>query len=504
MRPQSVPTDGLLLFQAHFDQQLNLEHPLIKLAKQIDWEAFDRRFGEHYCEDNGAPAKPTRLMVGLHYLKHTYNESDESVVAKWAENPYWQYFCGYTHLQHECPIHPTSMTKWRQRIGVKIEGNDQDESPAGSSEDAGNTSVGDHSKGADNAGGSDTSGGTSGDTSGGGGLLELLTQTIEVAVEQKHVSERELKQVNVDTTVQEKNITHPTDAKLLHKAIVKLARAAKDRGIPLRQSYLRVGKRASVKAGRYAHAKQFKRMRRELRKLRTWVGRMIRDIQRKAAPGSSDEELSALLELCQRLVDQKPTDSNKLYSFHEPDVRCISKGKAHKRYEFGQKVAVATTNRGDWFVGALLCQGNPYDGHTLAATLKQVESNTGVPLTDAYVDKGYRGHNYQGEAQVHIAGSGSKRLTRTQRKRRKRRSAIEPKIGHVKHDNRMNRCYLKGIEGDAMNVILAAAGANLRKLLRLLPCAAPIHLLGSLRRRFQPAITQPTWHSSNAPLPKVG
>ena len=465
MKPQTPPMDALELFQAHFDQLLNPDHPLVTLANQIDWEAFDRQFGEYYCEDNGAPAKSTRLMVGLHYLKHTYNESDESVVARWVENPYWQYFCGYTHMQHEGPIHPTSMTKWRQRIGVKVEGSDSDHSDSGSS-------------------------GGSGDS---GGLLELLTQTIELAVEHKHISERELKQVNVDTTVQEKNITHPTDSKLLYKAIVKLGVAAKDRGIPLRQSYVRVGKRASVKAGRYAHARQFRRMRRELRKLRTWVGRMIRDIERKTgAPGSRDQALTTLLVRCQRLVDQKPTDSNKLYSLHEPEVRCISKGKAHKRYEFGQKVALATTNRGNWFVGALLCEGNPYDGHTLDATLEQVESNTGVALSDVYVDKGYRGHDYRGEAQVHLAGSGGKRLTRAQRKRRKRRSAIEPKIGHAKHDNRMTRCYLKGIEGDATNAILAAAGANLRKLLRLLPCAGRIGLLTRLRRRIHDAIHQST------------
>jgi len=217
-----------------------------------------------------------------------------------------------------------------------------------------------------------------GDEFGGGGLLELLTQTIEVTVEHKHVSERELIHVNVDKTVQEKNITHPTDSKLLYKAIVKLGAAAKDRGVPLRQSYVPMGKRASVKAGRYAHARQFKRMRRELRKLRTWVGRMIRDIERKTgAPGSRDQALTTLLVRCQRLVDQKPSDSNKLYSLHEPEVRCISKGKAHKRYEFGREMALATTNRGDWFVGALLCEGNPYDGHTLDATLRQVESNTG-------------------------------------------------------------------------------------------------------------------------------
>jgi len=134
-------------------------------------------------------------------------------------------------------------------------------------------------------------------------------------------------------------------------------------------------------------------------------------------------------------------------------------------------VAVATTNRRDWFVGARLCEGNPYDGHTLNKTLEQVEQVTGVPVRDGYVDKGYRGHDYQGDATIHIAGSGSKRLTRSQRQRRKRRSAVEPEIGHAKHEHRMNRCYLKGLKGDAMNVVLAAAGANLAQLLRLLPCA---------------------------------
>ena len=420
MKPKTQPQDELALFQAHFDQLLNPQHPLVKLARQIDWSQFDTAFAGCWCEDNGAPAKAVRLMVGLHYLKHAFNESDETVVIKWVENPYWQYFCGYTHMQHECPIHPTSMTKWRQRVG----------------EDK---------------------------------LQTLLTQTVEVAVEQKHLPRRELAQVNVDTTVQEKNIAHPTDSKLLHKAIVKLAQAAKARGIVLRQSYVRVGKRRAVKASRYAHAKQFKRMRRELGKLRTYVGRLIRDIERKAQ--TKDDDLKALLTRCQRLRDQKPGDSNKLYSLHEPEVRCISKGKAHKRYEFGQKVSLATTNRRDWFVAALLVEGNPYDGHTLNQTLEQVESNTGTSLTDVYVDRGYRGHDYQGEATVHIAGSGSKRLTPTQKRRRKRRSAIEPKIGHAKAENRLSRCYLKGLEGDAMNVILAAAGANLRKLLRLLPCA---------------------------------
>ena len=420
MTPKRQPRDAFELFRSHFDQLLNPGHELVLLANQIDWPRFDAAFAECYCPDTGAPGKAIRLMVGLHYLKYTFNESDESVVARWVENPYWQYFCGYTHMQHECPLHPTALVKWRKRVGAER-------------------------------------------------LAALLRETIDLAVREKHVTRRDLERVNVDTTVQEKNITHPTDAKLLSRCIAKLAAAAQDRGIVLRQSYVRVGKRAAIKASRYAHARQFRRMRRELRFLRTRVGRMIRDIERKA--GSVDVELATLLERADRIRRQQPKDKNKLYSLHEPEVRCISKGKAHKRYEFGQKVAVATTNGDNWFVAAELMAGNPYDGHTLAATMEAVEANTGVTLRDAYVDKGYRGHDYQGSAAVHIAGSSKRKLTRSERKRRRRRSAVEPKIGHAKSDHRMGRCFLQGLAGDAINVTLVAAGANLRKLLNLLSFA---------------------------------
>ena len=356
-------------------------------------------------------------MVGLHYLKYTFNESDESVVARWVENPYWQYFCGYTHMQHECPIHPTSMTKWRNRVGVER-------------------------------------------------LEKLITETIALAVREKYLPKRDLERITVDTTVQEKNITHPTDSKLLYKAIVKLGDAAKSRGIELRQSYVRVSKKAAVMAGRYAHAKQFNRMHRSLRKLRTYVGRMIRDIRRKTT--DIDETLATLLDRAERIRGQQPKDKNKLYSLHEPEVQCISKGKAHKRYEFGQKVATATTNRSNWIVASALMEGNPYDGHTLSETLTTVEHVTGVAPTDAYVDKGYRGHGYTGVAAVHIAGQRKKNTTRAERKRRRRRSAIEPKIGHLTSDHRMGRCFLAKLCGDAINAVLAAAGSNLRKLLGLL------------------------------------
>ena len=417
MKPKPQPRDAFELFQAHFDQMLDPSHELVVLANKIDWPSLNVAFADCYRPDIGAPAKAVRLMVGLHYLKYTFDESDESVVARWVENPYWQYFCGYTHMQHDCPIHPTSMTKWRNRVGVTR-------------------------------------------------LEELLKETIRLAVREKHLPKNDLARVTVDTTVQEKNITFPTDSKLLYKAIRKLGSAAKSRGIPLRQSYVRVGKKAAVKVSRYAHAKQFKRMRRPLRKLRTYVGRLIRDIRRKAT--NIDDGLGTLLDRADRIRRQQPKDAKKLYSLHEPEVQCISKGKAHKRYEFGQKIAVATTNRSNWIVGSALMEGNPYDGHTLSETLATVEHVTGVAVSDAYVDKGYRGHGYAGGAEVHIAGQRKRDTSRAERKRRRRRSAIEPKIGHLKSDHRMGRCFLARLCGDAINAVLAAAGSNLRKLLGLL------------------------------------
>lgn len=404
------------LFRSAFSQILNPQHPLLILAEKIDWKRFEVALVECFCPDFGAPALSTRLMVGLLYLKHAFNESDESLLERWVENPYWQAFCGFTTMQHQAPIHPTSLVKWRQRVGAEK-------------------------------------------------LAELLKETISLAVREQHVAAVELQQVNIDTTVQEKNITHPTDSKLLHKAIEKLVLAAKKRGIKLRQSYKRKAKTAAMLAGRYAHARQFKRMRRELRRLKTWLGRVLRDVKRKVS--DPDESLLELMKLCQRLHAQQPTGKGKLYSLHEPEVVCLSKGKAHKRYEFGQKVALATSNRENWIVGIQVCAGGPYDGHTLTSTLATVAATTGLEVKSAFVDKGYRGHGYEGSATIHVAGSSSRHLSRTLKKRRKRRSAIEPKIGHLKQDHRLGRCFLKGLAGDAINAVLSAAGSNLRKLLRL-------------------------------------
>lgn len=415
MKPKMTPTNQLDLFQAQFKQILNLDHALCLLADAIDWPGFDAHFADCYSEDMGRPGNAIRLMVGLHYLKHAFDESDESVIDRWVENPYWQYFCGFEYMQHDCPIHPTSMVKWRQRVG------------------------------ADN-------------------LENLLAETIRLALEHKQVTAQQLCKVTVDTTVQEKAIAFPTDARLYTKMLLRLVNLCKKRGIRLRQTYIRKAPQLLKQQGRYAHARQFKRARRCTKTIRTLLGRVVRDIGRKTV--EIDPHLQEFLNRAEKLLAQQRKSKNKLYSIDAPEVECISKGKAHKQYEFGCKASVAVTNKGNWVVGAQALHGNPYDGHTLAGAIEQVERITGREVKEAFVDKGYRGHDYTGDGQVHITGQrGRGKAGPALCKRKKRRSAVEPKIGHLKSDNRMGRNFLKGKEGDRINALLAGIGANIRKLL---------------------------------------
>ena len=415
MKPKATARGQFELFQANFQQILNLDHELCQMAHALDWGRFDAELADCYSEEMGRPGIATRLMVGLHYLKHAFNESDESVVARWVENPYWQYFCGFDYLQHDCPIHPTSMIKWRHRVGAER-------------------------------------------------LEVLLAETIRLALVNKQVTSQQLRKVTVDTTVQEKAIAFPTDARLYTKMLLRLVNLSKRRGLDLRQTYIRKAPQALRKQGRYAHACQFKRARGCTRDLKTWLGRVVRDIRRKAAV--IDEQLETFLVRAERLLNQIQKSKNKLYSIDAPEVECISKGKAHKRYEFGCKVSVAMTNEKNWVVGVQALQGNPYNGHTLASALKQAERITRRQVKEAFVEMGYRGHDYTGDAQIHITGQrGKGKAGRTLRKRKKRRSAVELKIGHLKSDHRMDRNYLKGHEGDRLNALLAGIGANFRKLL---------------------------------------
>jgi IS5 family transposase len=390
------------------------EHPLYRLAEAIDWESFEAELGPLYAEAVGRPGLPTRLMVGLHYLKYLFDESDESVVERWVENPYWQLFCGRTYFEHELPCHPTSLVKWRHRLGAA-------------------------------------------------GVEKLLTETLSTAKREQALRDSEIKRVHVDTTVQEKAIAFPTDARLYHKARRALVRAARAARIALRQTYVRLGQQALARQGRYAQARQMKRARRETKRLRLFLGRVIRDIRRKCPKPAS--ALKALLERSERILRQQRHDTRKLYSVHAPEVECIAKGKAHQPYEFGCKVAVVTTAKTSWVVGVEAAHENPYDGATLAPALKQVERVTQVRPEAAFVDRGFKGAAHH-PAGVAVYVSGRKRLTRTLKALLRRRSAIEPVIGHLKQEHGMQRNHLLGQEGDRINALLTGCGFNLRKLWR--------------------------------------
>ena len=402
------------LFRTELSRIVDPGHSLVILSKVVDWDRMDEFFGKTFCPDNGRPAVSTRLMVSLHYLKYTHNLSDDDVVSAWVENPYWQYLSGMKFFEHTLPIHPSSMSRWRTRIGEA-------------------------------------------------GSEQLLKETIAAGLKLKAVKPYQLKRVNVDTTVQEKDVRFPTDARLYDRARQRLVDAAKQRGIKLRQNYNRKSKQMLAQQSRYAHARQMKRARSCTRKLRTYLGRVIRDIERKTP--ERNNELQSLVQIAGRIFQQKKKGTNKIYSVHEPAVECISKGKAHKRYEFGCKVSIAATSRGGWFVGSQAIHGNPYDGHTLKDALDQIERIARRP-EHAFVDMGYRGHGYSGEVEVHVdkrrRGKTAKSLWRWM----KRRAAIEPGIGHLKREHRMDRNRLKGIKGDRINAILSAAGMNFRKLLR--------------------------------------
>jgi len=419
MRPrEQAETAQSDLFRLKLVNLIDVRHELCRLAERMRWQELVEGFGALYAEQ-GRPGVPIRLMVGLHYLKHAYGLSDEVIVRSWVENPYWQYFCGEEYFQHQLPIDPSQMTRFRTRLGAQ-------------------------------------------------GCEQLLKLTIATGLETNAVKPASFTQVTVDTTVQEKAIAFPTDARLYHKGRVWLVRLAKRSGIELRQSYLRKGKQALFMQQRYAAARQPKRARRELKRSRVYLGRVYRDILRKlpAQSAAVQEHFTEPLALVARLLAQQRHDKNKLYSLHAPEVECIAKGKAHKKYEFGIKVSLAATQRGNFIVGALSLPGNPYDGHTLPAALRQVEPLTGTKPERCFVDRGYRGHGIEG-TQVYIAGQ-KRGITPALRRALKRRNAIEPIIGHTKHDGLMGRNYLKGAAGDAMNAILAAAGHNLRIILRKL------------------------------------
>ena len=408
------------LFRARLDQIINMRHE--RLADEIDWEWIDAEIADLFSA-RGRPGTDSRFMIGLLMLKHVYALSDEGVCERWVHDPYFQYFTGEEFFCHAFPHERSGLSHWRKRIGGKLDG--------------------------------------------------LLAESLRVAHEVGAVKKGDLARITVDTTVQPKNVTHPTDAKLLLTAIQQLGRLAKDHGVSLRQSYVRVAKQAAVMAGRYAHAKQFKRMNRALKFLRTRLGRLIRDIARKTEGDGALEEVFAWpLSKARQIRRQRQNQRGwKLYSWHAPETECIGKGKAHKPYEFGVKVSIATTNKrcrgGQFILHAKALPGNPYDGHTLREVVEETEALTGREIERVYVDRGYRGHD--APKPMRVFRSGQKRGVHGQIKRElRRRSAIEAVIGHCKTDGHLGRNFLKGRDGDNANAVLTAVGYNFRLILKWL------------------------------------
>ena len=415
------------LFRSRLDQMIDLRHPLVRLARETDWAFFERTFGEAYTNGPGQPPLATRLMAGLMILKYTHNLSDEALCERWVENPYYQYFCGEEFFQHALVLDRSSLSNWRKRMGEEK-------------------------------------------------VKALLQESLAIATKTEAIKPAQLSEVIVDTTVQPKNVMFPTDARLMNRAREILVRLAKRYGVDLRQSYTRVGKFALIKHQRYAHAKQFKRANRALRKLKTYLGRVIRDIARKIDGDVWLEEMvfGPVLSQARRVRDQTARQRGaKVYSLHAPEVECIGKGKAHRPYEFGVKVSVATTRAhakgGQFVTHAKALPGNPYDGHTLATVIPDMEALVGNTLQRIFVDKGYRGHNapLDHKFRVFIAGQ-RRRMTPKIKREMRRRSAVEPLIGHMKAEHRMGRNYLWYRQGDAINAVLAAAGYNFSLLLRWL------------------------------------
>jgi len=412
------------LFRPALEQIINMGHPLVRLGQQIDWGFLERRLGEVYRSHDGHPPLPIRLVAGLLILKHMHSLSDEQLCARWVENPYFQQFCGEEVFRHEAPFDRSSLTRWRQRLGEER-------------------------------------------------LAALPRESLRVAHATGALAPRDLERVVVDTTVQPKAVAHPTDARLMHRAIIKLVAFAKAHGIVLRQSYLRVAKRAAIMVGRYTHAHQFKRANRELRFLRKRLGRLIRDIGRKVAGDDRlTEHFAPLRSLAVRVQFQHHRQrGQKLYALHAPEVECIGKGKARTPYEFGCKVSVAvpvTRPKGGQFVlHSSALHGNPFDGHTLDAAITDIEKNTGIEIKRAHVDKGYRGHSHPNKFRIWITGQ-VRRTTVAIKREMKRRAAVEPIIGHMKAEHRMDRNYFKGRDGDRINAVMAAVGFNFHLLIRWL------------------------------------
>ena len=422
MKYEKVNNSQEDLFRSRLSNQLNMNHELIKLSKQIDWSFIEEEIKAIYPERQGAGryALPIRLVIGILILQHMNNLSDEEVVKRWLENPYWQYFCGYDYLQTEFPLDASSLTRWRKRIGSK-------------------------------------------------GLEKVLEASIQTALNIGATKKRNLEELSTDTTVMPKDITYPTDTKLLHKAMLKMVSLSKKHGLKLRQSYKFKTKKLVLQISKHIHSKKFKLANKGLKALKTIVGRLMRDCARKIEDKPDlQKEFANILRQAEHLITRKKDDKNKIYSLHEEEaVSCISKGKAHKKYEFGCKVGLSFTNKGLGLCTAIKTfHSNPHDSKTLKPLLEMSENISSVKVRSSFLDKGFKGHGVK-DIDVYISGQ-RKGVTPKIRKQIKRRQAIEAHIGHAKSECKLGLSRLKGKIGDEINAVMTAIAYNFRQLMNFI------------------------------------
>ncbi len=417
MKPTPIRRDQTSLFSS-FEDQLSHNNALYKLSHLIDWQMFEREFTPLYSSKPSRPAKPIRLMVGLLILKHVRNVSDEFVVGQWSENAYYQYFCGYDSFVPDVPCDPSELVHFRHRIGER-------------------------------------------------GIELILKESIRVNRDHNDDDKNGGDVAFIDTSVQEKNITFPTDAKLHKKIIKKCKEIAQEENLPVRQTYTRTLKKLSIDQRFRNHPKNNKKAKKADKRVKTIAGRLVRELDRNLSANSHHREL---LDIFKRILAQRKNSKNKIYSIHEPEVECISKGKEHKKYEFGNKVSIIRTVEG--LIVAALSFRKEYDGHTVEKSLEQTERMTGKRPTKLAGDRGYRGRKWYNSTELVIPSVPSPKDSRYQKEKKRalfrKRAAIEPIIGHLKSDHRLNRNFYKGLFGDAINVMLAAAAFNFKRAMAFL------------------------------------
>jgi IS5 family transposase len=415
MLSQSPNQNQTNLLYPNLIDQLNPKNPLVQLAKTIPWDHLEKEFASLYS-NRGKPAKPIRLMVGLCILKHLNNLSDDELVSQWIQNPYYQMFCGEREFQWKFPCDSSDLTYFRKRIGNE-------------------------------------------------GFEKILAVSIHI-----HGEKIEEKDIHVDTTVQEKNVTFPTDDKLYLKIINRLTQLAEDKEIRLRRSYQKEIKERKLALRFRDHPKNRNKTRKAVKRLKTIAGILLRELQRKMPKEVIAREENNF-NLYWQVLKQKRADKNKIYSLHEPHIYCMAKGKLNKKYEFGTKASIAKTIKSNIIVGALAFEENKYDGHTLPRVLAQVKKLTKIIPENAWVDRGYRGKSRVNDTKINypkpLAKNLSDKMKELIQKQFRKRAGIEGIISHLKNEHRLYRNYLKGFLGDEINLFMSAAAFNFRKWMRL-------------------------------------